>query len=171
MLSDELTIYYWPNSASTSIERNHRNLEEAIAEANSACRTKYFFTIEHRETKQYIGTVGYAVVQTTPVGKVVDAGYAILPEYRGQGYTTEAFHALIRFAFEEDGVYRLVAGCRAENRASEHVMQKCGMVKEAEFKCHTWHNGQMKDRVEYRMLKDEYQCKNKGTHHLLHRIV
>jgi len=88
---------------------------------------------------------------------VVGAGYALLPEHRGQGYATEAFQVLIRFAFEEDAVYRMVAGCRAENRASERVMQKCGMVKEAEFKCHTWHDGQMKDRVEYRLLKDEFQ--------------
>ena len=103
-------------------------------------------------------------VQTTPVGKIVGAGYAILPEHRGQGYATEAFHALIRFAFEENDVYRFVAGCRAENKASERMMQKCGMVKEAEFKCHTWHDGQMKDRVEYRLLKEEYQQKLKDKH-------
>ena len=74
----------------------------------------------------------------------------------GYGYTTEVFQALISFAFEEDGVYRLVVGCRTENRASEGVMQKYGMIKEAEFKCHTWHDEQMKDRVEYRLLKEEY---------------
>ena len=56
----------------------------------------------------------------------------------------------------QDCVYRIVAGCRAENHASERIMQKCGMVKEAEFKCHTWRDGQMKDRVEYRLLKKEY---------------
>jgi len=156
LLSDELTLYYWPDSASTSLEQNRRSLEEAIQEANSDCRTKYFFTIEHRETGEYVGTVGYTVVQTTPMGKIVGAGYAVLPEYRGKGYTTNAFLSLMRFAFEEDGVYRLTAGCRVENRASERVMQRCGMFKEAEFKCHTWHDGQLKDRVEYRLLKDEW---------------
>jgi len=156
LLSDNLTSYYWLNSASNTLEQNQRSLEDAISETHSTQRTKYFFTIEHRQSKQYIGTVGYTVVQITPVGKIVGAGYALLPEYRGQGYATEAFQALIRFAFEEGGAYRLVAGCRAENRASERVMQKCGMVKEAEFKCHTWHEGQMKDRVEYRLLKNEW---------------
>jgi ribosomal-protein-alanine N-acetyltransferase len=32
-------------------------------------------------------------------------------------------------------------------------MQKCGMIKEADFKSYTWHDGRMKDRVEYRLLK------------------
>ena len=160
VLSDELTLYYWLSSSSSS-EQNRNDLDNAIAEANNAHRVKYFFSIESRKTNQYIGTVGYTVVQTTPVGKIVGAGYAILPEYRGQGYATEAFNALIRFAFEENDVFRLIAGCRVENKASERVMQKCGMVKEAEFKCHTWHDGQMKDRVEYRLLKNEYQQKFK----------
>ena len=170
LISDELTLYFWLSSTS-SLEQNHHEFEDNISEASSANRKKYYLTIEHRKTKKYLGTVGYTVVQTTPAGKIVGAGYAVLPEYRGQGYATEAFQALIRFAFEEDGVYRFVAGCRVENRASERVMQKCGMVKEAEFKCHTWHDGQMKDRVEYRMLKDEYQRRNEGTNHPLHGSV
>ena len=157
LLSDELTQYYWSNYVSTSLEHHRSDLEEAINEAKEDERTKYFFTIENRKTMEYIGTVGYTVVQTTPVGKIVGAGYAVLPKHRGKGYSTEAFQALIRFAFEEDGVYRLAAGCRKENRASERVMQKCNMIKEADFKCHTWHDGQMKDRVEYRLLRDEYQ--------------
>lgn len=153
LLSDNLTSYYWLHTSSNTIDQSRHNLEEAIAEAHNPHRTKYFFSIEHKE--QYIGTVGYTVTQTTPIGKIAGAGYAILPEHREQGYATEAFHALIRFAFE-NGVYRLTAGCRSENKASERVLQKCGLVKEAEFKHHTWHDGQLKDRVEYRLLKDEY---------------
>jgi len=77
-------------------------------------------------------------MKNTPVGKVVDAGYAVVPEFRGKGYTTEALRAVMRFAFEENGVYRISAGCRAENHVSERIMQNCGMIKEAEFKWHTW---------------------------------
>jgi len=163
LLSDELTLYYWLSSTN-SLEQNRLKLEEAVADVNNVNRTKYFFTIEHRETKRYIGTVGYTVFNITPIGKVVGAGYAVLPEFRGKGYPTEALRAVIRFAFEEDRVYRIVAGCRAENHASERIMQKCGMIKEAEFKCHTWHDGQMKDRVEYRLLREEYVQNIKQMH-------
>jgi ribosomal-protein-alanine N-acetyltransferase len=69
---------------------------------------------------------------------------------------TEAFREVIRFAFEDDGVYRISTGCLSENRASERVMQKCGLIKEADYKSFVWHDGRMKDRVEYRMLRDEW---------------
>jgi len=156
MLSDELTLTYWPDIGSSSFEDNKSNLEAAISGAASLNREKYFFTMERRGTKEFVGTIGYTVSEWTPVGKIVGVGYATSPNHRGQGYTLEALREIIRFAFEDNGVYRIYTGCLAENQASERVMQKCGMIKEAEFKHHTWHNGQMKDRVEYRMLKEDY---------------
>jgi ribosomal-protein-alanine N-acetyltransferase len=90
------------------------------------------------------------------LGKLVGVGYFIRNAYWGQGYTTEAFQEVIRFAFQEDGVYRIACGCLKENTASERVMQKCGLIKEAEFKEYQWHDGKLKDRVEYRLLRSEW---------------
>jgi ribosomal-protein-alanine N-acetyltransferase len=73
----------------------------------------------------------------------------------GNGYATEALNEIIRFAFEKDGVFRIETGCYSENKASERVMQKCGLIKEAEYKQCVWHDGKMKDRVSYRLLKTE----------------
>ena len=47
---------------------------------------------------------------------------------------TEAFRELLRFAFEENGVCRVTTGCDRENKGSENVMIKCGMIKEADMK-------------------------------------
>ncbi|MCL2564868.1 MAG: GNAT family N-acetyltransferase [Defluviitaleaceae bacterium] len=159
MLSDELTLTYWSDIGSRHFEDNRRNLEAAIADVTNTNREKYFFTMELKESQDFVGTVGYTVTEVTPVGKIVGIGYATSPNHRGQGYTLEALREVIRFAFEENGVYRIYTGCLTENEASERIMQKCGMIKEAEFKCHTWHKGQMKDRVEYRILKEEYILK------------
>ena len=158
LISDPKTMYYLPDILTCSLDESRNNLEAAINESLSLNRKKYFFTIEHIETGAFIGTVGYTVTHTTPLGKFVGAGYFILPEFHGQGYMTEALNEVIRFAFEDNDVYRVSTGCLAENRASERVMQKCGMVKESERKHFTWHDGQMKDRVEYRLLKDEWKC-------------
>ena len=35
-------------------------------------------------------------------------------------------------------------------------MQKCGMLKETEHIDSVWHEGQLKTRVEYRLLKTEW---------------
>ena len=163
LLSDSKTMYYLPDIMTHSLDESRRNLDVALDEAQNPNRNKYFLAIEHGETGAFVGTVGYNVTKVTPLGKFVGAGYFILPEYHGQGYMTEALNEVIRFAFEDDGVFRINTGCITENRASERVMQKCGMIKEAEYKSHTWHDGRIKDRVEYRLLKNEWMSTKKTT--------
>jgi len=36
-------------------------------------------------------------------------------------------------------------------------MQKCGLIKEAEHVDYEWHDGRMKTRLEYRLLKGEWE--------------
>jgi len=156
LLSDPKTMYYLPDIMTRTLDESRKNLDVAIDESHNPSRTKYFFAMV-ANTSAFIGTVGYTVTQTTPLGKFAGVGYFILPEYHGRGYMTEALGEVIRFAFEDDGVYRISTGCILENRASERVMQKCGLIKEAEHKSFIWHDGRMKDRVEYRLLKDEWK--------------
>jgi ribosomal-protein-alanine N-acetyltransferase len=163
LLSDANTMCYLQDIMTYSVEESRQNLEIAVSETSSVNRPKYFFAIECKETGSFIGTTGYTVTKTTPLGKSVGMGYFILPEYHNQGFMTEAVNEVIRFAFEEDNVYRIELGCLTENRASERVMQKCGFIKEAERKSYTWHDGRIKDRVEYRLLKDEWVIVKKTT--------
>ena len=57
-------------------------------------------------------------------------------------------------------MYRVTTGCLAENIGSERVMQKNGMIKEAERPDYEWHDGKMKSRLEYRLLKNEWAERN-----------
>ena len=163
LLSDPKNMYYLPDIMTNSAKESRWNLETAVAQVNDPDRTKYFFAIEDIKTGAFIGTVGYTVTRTAPIGKAAGVGYFILPEYQGQGIMTEALNRVIRFAFEENGVYRLETGCITENRASERVMQKCGFIKEACRKAYVWHDGRIKDRVEYRLLRDEWLEKELDT--------
>ena len=58
----------------------------------------------------------------------IELGYALHPEYHGQGLMTEALGALINQLFES-GYHRVVAGAFESNEASLRVMEKCGMQK------------------------------------------
>jgi len=161
ILSDTDTMYYLQDIMTNALEDSKQNLDDAIAESQSHNREKYFFTIVAKESDAYVGSVGYTVTEVTPVGKLVHAGYFLSPEHHGKGYMTEALNEVIRFAFEDNDVFRISTGCLSENHASERVMQKCGFIKEADFKSHTWHDGVMKDRVEYRLLRDEWSTRPK----------
>ncbi len=142
-----------------SREEAHEEFARVLADAKTLERTFYFLRAELKESGQQVGSVGYTVERRTPVGKLVHAGYFYLPEFWGKGYGTEAFQEVIRFAFQEDGVYRISTGCRQENQGSRRIMEKCGMVKEAERKNWEWHEGEMKTRLEYRLLREEYEAR------------
>lgn len=156
LLSDPTAMRYLPDIRTYSPAGSEENLNASMAEIGREGRERYFLRMEEKETGSHIGEIGYTVTDFTPVGKVVHLGYFTYPRCWNQGYTTEAVREILRFAFEEGGVFRVCTGCLQENAASERVMQKCGMVKEAEFLLLQWHGGKMKNRVEYRMLKDEW---------------
>ena len=58
----------------------------------------------------------------------VEIGYGILPEYEGNGYTTEAVQAMTKWAFGQKDVVFVEAETDPENRASQRVLEKCGFV-------------------------------------------
>ncbi len=157
LFSDKESMHYLEDIMTNSIEESRENLLAAIDDINNPKRTKYFLRMEDRNTKEHIGEIGYTVTDFTPVGKLVHLGYFTYPKYWNKGYTTEALKEIMRFAFEDNEVFRITTGCIKENIGSERVMEKCGMLKEAEYKMMEWHDGRMKDRVSYRILKDEWR--------------
>lgn len=64
-------------------------------------------------------------------GSGAEIGWCLDPAYGGQGYATEAAAELVRIAFEELGMHRLVALCFAENEPSWRLMERLGMRREA----------------------------------------
>ncbi len=54
--------------------------------------------------------------------------YAIDPEYQKQGYATEAARAMLKYAFKQLHVKRVIAMTDYANVASQNVMRKLGMI-------------------------------------------
>ena len=156
ILTDDSVMRYHRDIEAHSFDDAKENLSSAIADISEPLRERYFLRIDDKITGEHIGEIGYTVEQRTPLGKIVGLGYFIFEKYWGKGYTTEAAQEMIRFAFEEDDVVRVSSGCLLENAGSYRVMEKCGMIREAHrVKC-AWHEGELKDRVEYRLLKEEW---------------
>jgi ribosomal-protein-alanine N-acetyltransferase len=53
--------------------------------------------------------------------------YALLPQYQGRGFATEASRRIVRYAFAQLGYSYLVASCDPPNAASVRVMERLGM--------------------------------------------
>ena len=155
--SDDKTMYYLQDIRLRSREEAREDFHQVLADRDSRPRRFFFFHMELKDTHEQIGSIGYTVTADTPAGKIVNMGYFTYPEFWGQGYTSEALKAVLEYGFTQGNVYRVTTGCLAENRGSEAVMGKCGLIKEAEHIDWEWHDGHMKTRLEYRLLRREWE--------------
>ena len=154
--SDPETMYYLQDINVSTRRELDEEFDQVLQDTKKKDRTFYFFHIELKDSHEQVGSAGYTVEAGTPAGKIVHAGYFTYPKFWNNGYVTEAFRKVLEFAFLEDNVYRVTTGCLAENAGSERVMQKCGLIKEAEHVDWEWHDGRMKTRLEYRLLRREW---------------
>ncbi len=155
--TDEKTMYYLQDIQLFSKEEADEDFQMVLEDMKKLDRKFYFLHMELKESHEQVGSVGYTVTDNTPAGKLVHAGYFTYPKFWGNGYATEALKKVLEFAFTEHDVYRVTTGCLTENVGSERVMQKCGLIKEAEHVDYEWHDGKMKTRLEYRLLKQEWE--------------
>ena len=66
-----------------------------------------------------------------------DIGFIIGDKkYWGQGYSTEAIGALVKFAFNKIGLQKLTAGCYEGNIGSSKALLKAGFTHEATLNSH-----------------------------------
>ena len=156
LFSDSKSMRYLEFLKTTDLEESKQSLQKAIDEVNLSDRKHYFFWIENKITKEYIGDVGYNVILYTPYGKIATLGYYIKEKHWNNGYATEATKRILEYGFKENNVYRFIGECIKENIGSEKVMIKCGMTKEGEYKEYALNENKLKDGVQYRLLKYEW---------------
>lgn len=157
LMSDREVNKYDSDFYSGSLNSSRIKLKTSIEEAGKKDRRKYWFAIIEKESDKYVGQIGITIVSNQIKNGVGQLAYFTQKEYWGRGYTTEAAKKVIDFAFEDIGLHKIMTGCLKENIASEKIMEKCNMVKEAELVKHVWHENEWKDRVEYRLLRKEWK--------------
>jgi RimJ/RimL family protein N-acetyltransferase len=81
----------------------------------------YVLGVEHRETRQLLGHVGFS-----PLGRDVEVSYAIAEGARGQGYGTEALAGACVWAARSFVLHRLIAITAAANRLSRRTLERAG---------------------------------------------
>ncbi|CAM5664464.1 GNAT family N-acetyltransferase [Streptomyces tanashiensis] len=115
-----------------------RDLEQT-AEAIERCEEEWdeegfgLFAVELLGSGELIGFAGLSVPDFLPeVLPAVEIGWRLGRQFWGQGYASEAAHAVLEFALQDRGLDRVVAITHIGNRASENVIRKLGMTPERE---------------------------------------
>lgn len=154
-LSDREIMKYLPWRTST-VEESFLQLADCLRENVKEDRTKYFFAVILRGSEQIIGEAGFTVGAKELRGGIASMGYFFLKPYWGNGYATEVAQMMIEYCFTTLKLHKVTAGCDAENTASEMVMNKCGMKREAYREQQYYLDGHWRDRLEYGILYQDW---------------
>jgi len=90
-----------------------------------------------------------------------EAGFWLGRAFWGRGYMTEAFAAVLDYAFGTLGLNRVSAGHFAGNIASGRVQQKCGLLYEGTHRQVFLKDGQYIDEIMYAITKEDWENRKK----------
>jgi RimJ/RimL family protein N-acetyltransferase len=140
----------------TTEEESLIRLSEGLQEIHKRPRLKYFLAVALKENDHIIGEAGFTIQSRNETGGIAEIGYFFLQEHWGKGYATEAAGLLIEYCFSQLGLHKVIATCDAENRASESVMKKCSMQREAHQRKHALLDGEWRDRLGYAIFYEDW---------------
>ena len=151
MLSDEETMKYFVEGTYSK-----QKVKEFV---NRNTKETHHFTVLLKSSKRIVGKISYNPWFEKETKEI---GWIFFNTATNNGYCTEAAKAVVKYAFEEEKIHRLIATCQPENIASKRVCQKLGMRLEGDFKkCIYYKDNIWWDELFYSLLEEDY-FKQKG---------
>jgi RimJ/RimL family protein N-acetyltransferase len=115
---------------------------------------KLVLALERQDDARLIGEV--SLIWRSLPDLQAEIGYILHPDAHGQGYASEAAHALLAFGFEVMGLHRIYARCDARNVSSARVMRRLGMRQEAHLREHMQVKGRWDEELIFAILEREW---------------
>jgi RimJ/RimL family protein N-acetyltransferase len=92
-----------------------------------------FWAVESKQDKQFIGFVGLEIPKADlPFSPCVEIGWRLAFESWGKGYATEAAQAALKVGFDRLKLAEIVSFTTINNHRSSAVMERLGMIRDAE---------------------------------------
>ena len=113
--------------------RDRENLKKIFEEdvKNPYAEQYDLWPVEEKQSKEVVGDCGLLAKEVD--GKQeIELIYIFKASAWGKGYATEIGQAIVKYAFEEMKIGRVIALIEPENKASERVALKVGMKFEKE---------------------------------------
>lgn len=86
--------------------------------------TPLYWVIRQASDDEFIGSLSLG---THHDGTSTEVSYQLLPKWWGQGYGTEVVQRIIRYAFEDLGLTKVLAETQTANKASCRLLETVGM--------------------------------------------
>jgi RimJ/RimL family protein N-acetyltransferase len=153
---DDVTRYlYW---GARSREQVREALE--LKMAATAIRAEGDFlalAAESASSGEIVGDVVLGLVSEE--NRTGEIGFIVHPDHHGHGYAAEAAEPMLRIAFEELGLHRVIGNVEARNVASARVLEKLGMRREAHLVENEFVKGEWQSELVYAILDREWAAR------------
>ncbi len=146
----DVNLWYYEESVITDEQLVRKKFTDRIEREGV-----YDFVVRRISDGAFLGVVYTWVYQGER--KIWEIGYALLPEFQGNGYCLESVHLLISFIFDELGAHKIVGMCHSENAPSASVMQKAGLSKQGVFREEYFWRDRWVDQFYFSILEREYR--------------
>ena len=146
-ISKQIFNIPYPYSEADAIARLH------LVTEGFRSKKRYIFLITNSENQELMGEISLHLDRSN---NRAETGFWLDEKKWGNGYMTEALRAILDFGFKSIQLQKIFATHYPENPASGKVLQKAGMIKEAELKDHYLVEGEYRTVMQYRLTKDEF---------------
>ncbi|WP_422124591.1 GNAT family N-acetyltransferase [Planococcus sp. X10-3] len=150
---DEVTKYYGMDSL------EDRLIAEKMVEAfqfGFETQRSYRWGLEVKETGEFIGTVGLNNLNLE--AKKTEIGYELHPAYWRKGLAKEAVLEVLRYSFEELGIYRMGAVTYPANDVSGGMLKGLGFKEEGKLRGYLYQRGKSHDALIFSLLEPEWKA-------------
>ena len=151
---DVARYLYW--EARTEPEVRAALEKKIVSDAIRSEGDPLFLAVELRSTNQLVADV---VLQwVSEQHRQGEIGFIVHPDHQGNGYATESARVLLRHAFEELELHRVVGRVEPRNVASARVLEKLGMRREAHLVENEFVKGEWQSELVYAILVREWRA-------------
>lgn len=155
--------YYALPDAQRYLDGKGRDRGECVAAIEAMSRQRRFnrpgdivsLAMVRRNDRKLIGQI--SLQWTDATASQAEVRFVVNPEFRGQGYCSEAVRAVLDVAFDELGFHRVFARCGAGNRGSAQMLKGLGMRLEAHYREHALFQGEWDEELHFAILDREWQ--------------
>ena len=154
--SDERVMKYFDRDPHKSVAESELMIEKMIETYNNKAGINWI--IINKDSLSVIGYIGYwRLIRENLRAEV---GYAMKPEYWGNGYMQEALNKVIKFGFKEFCLHSIEGNVNPHNLNSIKLLEKFGFKREAYFKEDYFYNGKFLDTAIYSLLEKDIKNLN-----------
>jgi [ribosomal protein S5]-alanine N-acetyltransferase len=116
-------------------------------------RAMFEWGVERIDTSEVVGVCSLSGLDAA--NRRAEIGFALARPYWGLGYMSECLPVLLRFAFTDLALHRVIADADPRNERSIRLLERLGFQREGYFREHWLVQGEAQDAALFGLLRSE----------------